>query len=702
MTERPTHETPESGSSDLDQEPIGGPGSALFRLGLATFGVLALELATIRWMSGQIRIFAYFNNLVLIATFLGMGLGVAIGRRRPELFHRVFPALFVFVLVVGTASITGLGGLSFPDVSIHIWGAYEMAGVGSFALNLVLVLALFWGVVTVFALASTAVGHFFGRGETLASYSFDLLGSLLGVLGFAAVTSLGVGPAVWFGVACIPLLLLAPRLSHLAWVVGVVALAAFSGRDAIYSPYNRIVVEADDPANMMVLVNQDFHQYMHDLSLERFESSPDSVRGNMAYIRLVYDIPYRLVDARDRALVIGAGTGNDAMAALRTGFQHVTSVDIDPEILRIGQRLHPEGPYDDPRVVRVVNDGRAFIEQSKDERFDVISYGLVDSHAMFSSMSSLRLENYLYSEEGLRSAWNLLEPHGLLAVSFSVLESEWLADRLFWTVAAATEQLPIAINHGLNYGRTFVVAKEGLKLDLTRVDPFRREVSSAPPEEVRTVSDDWPFLYLRPGETPWGYMVLLLGVIGTAVFAVSRVFGAAALKKNFDSPLFFMGAAFLLLETRGVTVLSLLFGSTWTVNVAVFAGILSTALAANLWVSKRRPTNIMVWFVPLMLSLALLYAVPISSLNQLDLVGRGVVGGLLIGLPVGFAGVIVSSLLDRSRNATASLGSNLLGAVLGGCLEYLSMWTGLKALVVIAMLLYAAAGRGVWQSLRAK
>jgi hypothetical protein len=98
MTERPTHETPESGSSDLDQEPIGGPGSALFRLGLATFGVLALELATIRWMSGQIRIFAYFNNLVLIATFLGMGLGVAIGRRRPELFHRVFPALFVLVV----------------------------------------------------------------------------------------------------------------------------------------------------------------------------------------------------------------------------------------------------------------------------------------------------------------------------------------------------------------------------------------------------------------------------------------------------------------------------------------------------------------------------------------------------------------------------------------------------------------------------
>ena len=113
MTERPTHETPESSSSDLDQEPIGGPGSALFRLGLATFGVLALELATIRWMSGQIRIFAYFNNLVLIATFLGMGLGVAIGRRRPELFHRVFPAPRELPVLRGGASV----GLESPGAA---------------------------------------------------------------------------------------------------------------------------------------------------------------------------------------------------------------------------------------------------------------------------------------------------------------------------------------------------------------------------------------------------------------------------------------------------------------------------------------------------------------------------------------------------------------------------------------------------------
>ena len=48
---------------------------------IAAFGLLALELAVIRWTTGQIRIFAYFNNLVLIGAFLGAGIGAALGRK---------------------------------------------------------------------------------------------------------------------------------------------------------------------------------------------------------------------------------------------------------------------------------------------------------------------------------------------------------------------------------------------------------------------------------------------------------------------------------------------------------------------------------------------------------------------------------------------------------------------------------------------
>ena len=670
-----------------------GPGGPLLRLALATAGLLALELAVIRWMSSQIRIFAYFNNLVLIGAFLGMGLGVAVGRRRPHAFHGLFPALLAFTLVVGTAEWTGLAHLSFPDLSIHLWGAEVARRLGIFALNMGIVLALFWGVVGVFFLAGTAVGHFFARSETLRSYSFDLLGSLLGVLGFAVLTGVGSGPGVWFAGALVLLVPLSGRRLSLACAAAVVAVAGLSGLGARYSPYNRIELVPLPDGDVMVEVNRDFHQYVHDLSEARLAAEEeDSTRARLTHYRDAYDVPYVLADGRQRALLIGAGTGNDAQAALRAGFGEVVSVDIDGHILDLGREIHPEAPYHDPRVTQVVNDGRAFLEQYQGSPFDLVSFGLVDSHAMFSSMSSLRLENYLYSREGLRAGWEHVAEGGLLAVTFSVFAGPWISDRMYWTVAAATERVPVMVHHGMNVSRTYVVAKEPATLDLARVRPFPTLVSGEDPETVHITTDNWPFLYLRPGEVPWGYIVLLVGVVATAALGVVPVFGASTLRTGFDAPLFLMGAAFLLLETRGVTVLSLLFGTTWTVNVAVFAGILATALVANMWVSARRPTRALPWAVPLFLSLALLWAVPTGALNQMALPTRGVVGALLVGLPVGFAGVIVSILLARSPNPTASLGSNLLGAVLGGCLEYLSMWTGLRGLVLLAALLYLAAG----------
>ena len=67
---------------------------------------------------------------------------------------------------------------------------------------------------------------------------------------------------------------------------------------------------------------------------------------------------------------------------------------------------------------------------------------------------------------------------------------------------------------------------------------------------------------------------------------------------------------------------------------------------------------------------------------------RGVIGGLLTGMPVGFAGIVVPILLQRSRSATESLGANLLGAVVGGCLEYYSMIGGLRSTALMAAVLY--------------
>ena len=183
-----------------------------------------------------------------------------------------------------------------------------------------------------------------------------------------------------------------------------------------------------------------------------------------------------------------------------------------------------------------------------------------------------------------------------------------------------------------------------------------------------TTSDDWPFLYIRPGLFPWGYVLLLGAVLLSGIPAVRMAYGKDVTGGGFDPPLFFMGAAFLLLETRGVTSLSLLFGSTWIGNSVVFAGILTTVLLANFAVDRLGLKDERPWFIPLLLSLLVLWALPVGVLNTLPSLGRGVLGGLLVGLPIGFAGVIVSTRLQKTAKPAASLGSNLLGAVVGGCL----------------------------------
>lgn len=665
----------------------------LFEIGTATFGILALELAMIRWMSGQIRIFAYFNNLVLIGAFLGMGLGLALGRRHRGLHDWTLPALLAISVPLAFSEPLHLMHMHFPDAAIALWGAAGRTRTVEDAISLVAFMGLFVAVVALFVLAGSALGALFGRVAPLRAYSADLLGSLLGVLVFTLATTLDAGPPIWLLIAGLPFAFLSRRRwSSWAALAAVIALGAHSVDGAYFSPYNRIDLEKEGP-DYVLAVNRDFHQYMHDLSdaALRDPAWPAEHRALVARRRLVYDTPFVINPARGRALVVGAGTGNDVQAALRNGYRSVHSVDIDGRIIDLGRRLHPEHPYDDPRAIPIVNDARAFFEQYRGEPFDAIVYGLLDSHAMFSALSSLRLDNYVYTEEGIRAAWRHVSDRGHLSVSFSLFGGTWLGERLYWTIARATGVRPVMLYHGMLHGCTFLVARPSVVLDLSPLAALQRVEPTEALRDVRTTTDDWPFLYIRPGIFPWGYLGVLATVLALAFLSARRVFGARAVGAEFDPLLFMVGAGFLLIETRGVTTLSLLFGSTWMVNAAVFAGILLVALLANLYVERFGAPPLELCFGLLLLSVVLLWAIDNAALNRLGLPARGALGGLVNALPVGFAGIIVSTLLARSSNPTASLASNLLGSVVGGCLEYLSMMAGLRALALLALAIYLAA-----------
>jgi len=560
-----------------------------------------------------------------------------------------------------------------------------------------LVSLIFWAVAAVFVFASIPMGRLFHQMPTLSAYSADLLGSLLGVATMTAAAAFCMPPVVWLTLGTLPFLWFSRRL--LSWVTAllVVVLAAVSQEHAIFSPYNRIdlapmeYLEGGIQKNQArqewnLSVNRNFHQFLHDFSAQTVNAEP--AMSSRRSCQQIYELPFRISRSKDAALVVGAGTGNDVMAALRQEFRSVLSVEIDPAILRVGQQFHPEQPYSDSRAIRVVNDARAFFEQNPGARFDVICYGLLDSHAMFSAMSSLRLDNYVYTVEGIRAGWRLVKEDGILSVSFSVYAGRWMAERMLGILREATGLSPIVVPHGINYGITYLVGRKLNPQAVAAITP-KLIVDPTPNPAIRIPTDDWPFLYLKPGSIPYAYLSVLLTIALTSTLAIRRVYGSEMFTgRRFDVPLFLMGAAFMLLETRMVTELSLLFGSTWVVNSAVFAGILSMVLLANWGVGRWEPKYPQRYYLPLAISLLATWFTGAGILNRLPLLERGLVGGLLYALPVGFAGLIFSSLLNRSKDPAAALGSNLLGAVLGGLLEYSSMVLGLKAMALLALGFY--------------
>ena len=217
-------------------------------------------------------------------------------------------------------------------------------------------------------------------------------------------------------------------------------------------------------------------------------------------------------------------------------------------------------------------------------------------------------------------------------------------------------------------------------------------VSPAPAAlTIRPSTDDWPFLYLRPAVFPSGYVAVLGALLGMAVVGSRIVFGRGLYsRQRFDFALAFTGAAFLLLETVSISDLSLFFGSTWIVNAFVFAGILAAAYAANEIARRFAPT---LWVVAagLVISLAALWMMPAVRLLAMPRHAGGAIALAIHVLPIAFGGILFSTLLAGSVDPAASLGSNLVGAIFGGALEYLSMLTGMRLLIVATAALYAMA-----------
>jgi hypothetical protein len=660
------------------------------QLFLASFLALYFELVIIRYLSTEIRMFAYMKNLPLIASFFGIGLGM-IWKNIPPIYRRMFPFVaFLLFFQIAFAPQLGLTHTPFPSWDTPVWGSNPWEGTAS-ALKFVAVL-LEVSILTIlfFVVLGGIVGSCLSHHAPLCGYGTNLIGSLMGIVVFTLLAFLNLTPSTWM---LLGFLLLLPffyrQKMPIAVFILLIATTSYWQSPGFWSPYYRIdLAETRRPAPEArpsaynLSVNHDYHQRIVDLSPEFFSLFPTAEPNHSALSS--YEYPYRLVENPGEVLIVGAGTGNDVAAALRHGAIHVDAVEIDPVILRLGKLYHPERPYDSTKVTAHTDDARAFFKKTK-KRYDLIVFGYLDAHTLLSSMSSIRLDNYVYTLESFREARALLKEDGTLVLAFGGGKS-FVSKRVFDTLERTFGISPHVYFTGYDMtGAIFVEGGARRKEPLPDFPEISGELRGMDGALIAT--DNWPFLYLSSRTVPISNLVVLVLFICFSWIVLRHTTPARNTMTRLNMHFFLLGAGFLLLETKAVTEMSLLFGSTWITNSIVIGAFLFMSILANLVISYRSvPPGIP--YIGLFLLLFLSLVFPLSLLDALPAGTKVIAAGTLVGFPVFFTGLIFSQSFKTVIDPTQVLGVNLFGAVIGGVLENSVMIGGMVTVGILAILIY--------------
>jgi spermidine synthase len=413
-----------------------------------------------------------------------------------------------------------------------------------------------------------------------------------------------------------------------------------------------------------------------------------------------YNLPFRFAKPSPNVMIVGSGTGNDVAAALRHDSPSVDAVEIDPAIVALGKREHPEHPYDSSRVSLHLNDARAFLKRTE-RRYDLVLFGLLDSHTQFSDYSNMRIDNFVYTEESFREAKRRLLPGGIVFVKFQV-NHPWMARRLSDMLEHVFGKRPVVFQAESSFTASatcFVISpssrvEEALAEDAPLTAFVEKNGVVLQAAHVPFTTDDWPYLYQEGRWIPRTYFSVGVLVI---LLAFGLYLQIPEARRQVPSLFFFiMGAGFLLLETQVISRLALYFGTTWEVNGIVISALLTALLAANIVIERMKKVLPRYWVLAgLLAGLVFAYVVPFDRVpGQPTLVGALVAA--VFSVPVFFAGLLFSLEFRTAMSPGAALGANVLGAVAGGLLENLSLLIGLHALLLVTVGLYAIAGIGLW------
>jgi spermidine synthase len=712
---------------------------------LISFLILFFELACIRWFGSTVVYLTFFTNIVLLATFLGMSVGCLAATSRRDWTRAVVPLLlltaaaafsvwYLFTHVVPYR--IDVGGQGSPQ-QVYFGTEYTGKNLSQFFVPIELLAGVFF---TLIALVFVGLGQVMGRAfdhapDRLLGYISNIGGSLAGIAAFALVSYFRAPPVVWFAIVLALWWYFLKRRTVLqaSAMVAILALTGFAGRYvSISAPF-----EAKSSLSK-VLMWSPYYKILYSPPARLIETN------NIGYQTMVsvqdsgpaYDLLHLLNrDAGGKpfedVLIIGAGSGNDVQAALENGAKHIDAVEIDPAILDIGRADHPNHPYADPRVTVHIDDGRSFLKKSS-HQYDLIVFALVDSLVLHSGYSSIRLESFLFTQQAFDDVAARLKPNGVFA-AYNFFRQGWIIGRIDKmaeqsfgvrplvfslpyvetirpsdpqgniTFLLASRNSPVMAAIAREFGQQqsfWINQKPALNTPLNGFGPQPPSIPDSnarnwrriAPANVDTTgidrlpSDDWPFLYLREAWIPslnLRSMALIAGLSLIILYVFSPV---RRVRPNWQ--MFFLGAGFMLLETKGVVHMALLFGSTWLVNSVVFFAILVMILASNIFVLIFKPQKLWPYYVLLSAALLVNILVPMSRFLALPGWGKVAVSCAVIFVPIFFAGIVFGTSFRDSTQPDVDFGSNIAGAILGGLAENLSLMVGFNYLLIIALAFY--------------
>jgi SAM-dependent methyltransferase len=663
---------------------------------LVTMLSLLLELVLIRWLASVFPVYSFYKNFTMLACFLGLGAGYAVAEKQPCAPAMVLPMLALFVGVITL-------------LRYDTGAAYLIFSVGWLSTFDLPVYFLLGASFIICACICYPVGQLCGKllhsSNSLNAYSFNLIGSVLGVIALFAMSLYWLPPVIWFAVTGGILLLfvlsrddfLSLGIASFCVLLAILAWPVQPETQRIYSPYQLLERAAKPDGLMQILSGGSYYQKVYNFADNKRGQESEADR----YVRAYYEFPYNFRKAPERVAIVGAGSGNDAATALRMGAAHVDAIEIDPAIAFLGAKYHPERPYDDPRVNLSINDARNFF-RTANQQYDLIVYGVLDSHTALSHASNLRVDSYVYTREGIAEAYKLLKPDGVLSISFTLVN-----DALGFKLSKILRELPgagkpLAVRVGYDSARTtaFIVRK-GQAVTMPDANAFASigftDVSDyfgqAYPESA-IPTDDWPFFYMVERAYPVTYMIALGMILLLSYFFVRRTIGFAEPIDRSYLPFFFLGSGFMLVETKAITELGLHLGGTWFVIAAAILLVLVMAFLANLIVTRTALKLARPAYFGLFVSLLVGYALATSH-------GQWAFGPppmqlalscFVLTIPLFFAGVIFSSLIgEASINISTAFAYNLMGALFGGVMEYNSMYFGFAFLYLLAFGFYSLA-----------